>query len=169
MMKRAIPKNYFSLETLRHLIPQQGLSERYLRRATDVTLACKLTHTYGKYHLTMLHRELAMNEEQTTFKQAEQMADTMNQLSIFHFSPSCFLHTHDEYIDECIDIYQEYKQKKGSLTQDEIKRFRSATGRYATAAVKAGVDSVSASIQEIGEELPGLLDEIGGFFKNLGE
>ena len=66
-------------------------------------------------------------------------------------------------------IYQEYKQKKGSLTQDEIKRFRSATGRYATAAVKAGVDSVSASIQEIGEELPGLLDEIGGFFKNLGE
>lgn len=66
-------------------------------------------------------------------------------------------------------IYQEYKQKKGSLTQDEIKRFRSATGRYATAAVKAGVDSVSATIQEIGEELPGLLDEIGGFFKNLGE
>ncbi len=110
MMKRAIPKNYFSLETLRHLIPQQGLSERYLRRASDVTLACKLTHTYGKYHLTMLHRELAMNEEQTTFQQAEQMADTMNQLSIFHFSPSCFLHTHDEYIDECIDTYQEYKQ-----------------------------------------------------------
>ena len=106
-MKRAIPKNYFSSETLRHLIPQQGLSERYLRRASDVTLACKLTHTYGKYHLTMLHRELAMNEEQTTFQQAEQMADTMNQLSIFHFSPSCFLHTHDEYIDECIDIYQQ--------------------------------------------------------------
>lgn len=26
--------------------PQQGLSERYQRRALDVTLACKLTHVY---------------------------------------------------------------------------------------------------------------------------
>ena len=56
--------NYFSEETLSHLKPQQGLSERYQRRALDVTLACKLTHVYGKYHLAMLHRELAMSEEQ---------------------------------------------------------------------------------------------------------
>ena len=56
-------KNYFSKETLSHLKPQQGLSERYQRRAQDVTLACKLTHVYGKYHLAMLHRELAMSEE----------------------------------------------------------------------------------------------------------
>jgi hypothetical protein len=52
--------------TLSHLKPQQGLSERYQRRALDVTLACKLTHVYGKYHLAMLHRQLAMSEEQTT-------------------------------------------------------------------------------------------------------
>lgn len=58
--------NYFSEETLIHLKPQQGLSERYKRRAQDVTLACKLTHVYGKYHLAMLHRELAMNEEDVT-------------------------------------------------------------------------------------------------------
>ena len=31
--------------------PHQGLSERYQRRALDVTLACKLTHAYGKYHI----------------------------------------------------------------------------------------------------------------------
>lgn len=31
--------------------PHQGLSERYQRRALDVTLACKLTHAYGKYHV----------------------------------------------------------------------------------------------------------------------
>ena len=58
--------NYFSEETLIHLKPQQGLSERYKRCAQDVTLACKLTHVYGKYHLAMLHRELAMNEEDVT-------------------------------------------------------------------------------------------------------
>ena len=62
--------NYFSEETLSHLKPQQGLSERYQRRALDVTLACKLTHVYGKYHLAMLHRQLAMSEEQTTYQQA---------------------------------------------------------------------------------------------------
>ena len=61
-----ISNNYFSEETLCHLKPQQGLSERYLRHAQDVTLACKLTHVYGKYHLAMLHRELAMSEERTT-------------------------------------------------------------------------------------------------------
>ena len=46
------PENYFSKYTLSHLKPQQGLSERYLRRAQDVTLACKLTHVYGKILLT---------------------------------------------------------------------------------------------------------------------
>jgi hypothetical protein len=61
--------NYFSETTLSHLKPQQGLSERYQRRAIDVALAAKLTLTYGKYHLAMLHRQLAMNEEQTTYQQ----------------------------------------------------------------------------------------------------
>jgi len=63
---------YFSDTTLNHMKPQQGLSERYQRRALDVTLAAKLTLTYGKYHLVMLHRQLAMSEEQTTSQQAEQ-------------------------------------------------------------------------------------------------
>ena len=86
--------------------PQQGLSERYQRRALDVTLACKLTHVYGKYHLAMLHREL----ERTTYQQAERSADIMNQITIFHSSPSDFLHTHDESIDDAIDTYLEYKK-----------------------------------------------------------
>jgi hypothetical protein len=60
---------YFSKTTLNHFKPQQGLSERYQRRAIDVTLDAKLTLTYGKYHLAMLHRQLAMSEEQTTYQQ----------------------------------------------------------------------------------------------------
>lgn len=46
----------FSEVTLSHMNPQQGLSECYQRRAIDITLAAKLTMTYGKYHLAMLHK-----------------------------------------------------------------------------------------------------------------
>ena len=104
------PNNYFSEETLTHLKPHQGLSERYQRRALDVTLACKLTHVYGKYHLAMLHRELAMSEEETTYQQAERQAEMMNQMTLFHSSPSDFLHIRDESANESIDTYLEYKQ-----------------------------------------------------------
>jgi len=71
--------NYFSKETLSHLRPQNGLSERYQRRAIDVTLAAKLTLKYGKYHLAMLHRQLAMSEEQTTYQQGRIDYDTFCQ------------------------------------------------------------------------------------------
>ena len=106
----SIPDNYFSDETLSCLKPQQGLSEHYQRRVLDVTLACKLTHVYGKYHLAMLHRELAFCEERTTYQQAERSADIMNQITIFHSAPSDFLHTKDESIDDSIDTYLEYKK-----------------------------------------------------------
>lgn len=102
--------SFFSKETIEHLRFQQGLSERYQRRAQDVTLAYKLTHTYGKYHLAMLHRELAMSEEQTTYQQAERLAEMMNQMTLFHSSSSDFLHTQEESIDESIDTYLEYKK-----------------------------------------------------------
>ena len=109
-MMPVIPDNYFSEKTLNHLKAQQGLSERYQRRAQDVTLACKLTHVYGKYHLVMLHRQLAMSEERTTYQQAERSADIMNHITIFHSTPSDFLHTKDESINESIDTYLEFKK-----------------------------------------------------------
>ncbi|MBQ9524313.1 MAG: hypothetical protein IJR69_04250 [Bacteroidaceae bacterium] len=102
--------NYFSEETFTHLKLQLGLSERYQHRAQDVTLACKLTHVYAKYHLAMLHRELAFCKERTTYQQAERTADIMNQITIFHSSPSDFLHNKDESIDDSIDTYLEYKK-----------------------------------------------------------
>ena len=102
--------NYFSEETLSHLKPQQVLSELHRRRALDVTLACKLTHVYGKYHLAMLHRELAMSEEQTKYQQAERQAAMMNQMTVFHSSPSDFMHSQEESTDESIDSYKEYKR-----------------------------------------------------------
>ena len=76
----AILENYFSEITLCSLKPQQGLPERYQRCALDVTLACKLTHVYGKYHLAMLHRHLAMSEEKTTYQQAERQAEMKKEM-----------------------------------------------------------------------------------------
>ena len=93
---------YFSETTLCHLKPQQG--------AIDVTLAAKLTLTYGKYHLAMLHRELFISEEKTSYQQAERMAAMMNQLTVVHSSPSDFLQTKEESVDECIDAWKEFKQ-----------------------------------------------------------
>ena len=110
MKESAIPINYFSEKTLCHLKPQQGLSERYQRRAIDVTLATKLTLTYGKYHLAMLHRQLAMSEERATYQQAERSAAMMNQMTIFHSSPADFMHTQEESTDESIATYREFKR-----------------------------------------------------------
>ena len=105
-----VPENYFSEKTLTHLKPQQRLSERYQRRAIDVTLAAMLTLTYGKYHLAMLHRQLAMSEEQTTYQQAEQQAAMMNQMTFFHSSSADFMHTKEESTDESIATYREFKR-----------------------------------------------------------
>lgn len=101
---------YFSKTTLSHLMPQQGLLERYQCRAIDVTLAAKLTLTYGKYHLAMLHRQLAMSEERATYQQAERSAAMMNQMTIFHSSPADFMHTQEESTDESIATYREFKR-----------------------------------------------------------
>lgn len=109
-MDKKILSDYFSEKTLSHLKLQQGLSERHQQRALDVSLACKLTHVYGKYHLAMLHRQLAMSEEETTYQQAERQAEMMNQMTLFHSLPSDFLHTQDESADESIDTYKEYKR-----------------------------------------------------------
>lgn len=65
MMELIIPYIYFSEGTLCHLKLHQGLSERYQWRAQDVTLACKLIHVYGKYHLAMLHRQFVYTNTST--------------------------------------------------------------------------------------------------------
>ena len=85
-MSLIILMSYFSAKTIKHIKQQSGLSVRHQQRALDVTLACKLTHVYGKYHLAMLHRELAMSEEETTYQQAERQAEMMNQMTLFHSS-----------------------------------------------------------------------------------
>jgi len=104
------PLGYFSEITVDHLRLQQTMSKKHQLRSQDVTLACKLTLVYGKYHLMMLHRQLAMSEKRTSFQQAEKTADMMNKMTVFHSSPTDFLHTKEQSTDESIDVYKEYKQ-----------------------------------------------------------
>jgi hypothetical protein len=120
-MDKKILSDYFSEITLSHLKPQKVLPERYQRRAFDVTLACKLTHVYGKYHLVMLHRQLAMSEEWTSFQQAERTADMMNKMTVFHSSPTDFLHTQEQSTDESIDVYKEYKQLVAEYSDEHFE------------------------------------------------
>lgn len=120
MTASAIPEGYFSEETLSHLKPQHEFSERYQRRAFDVTLACKLTHVYGKYHLVMLYRELVMSEERTTYQQAERQAEMMNQITVFQSSPLDFLHTQEQSTDESIETYKEFKRLMEEYSDEQF-------------------------------------------------
>lgn len=69
-------------------------------------------------------------------------------------------------------LCQTYQKEKGSLTMDQIKQARSAMVRYVSLAVRSGVDSAAASIEEIGEQIPGLIEEIGeslpGLLESIG-
>ncbi len=112
---------YFCIETINHLRPHQGMSTKYLQRALDVTLACKLTLAYGKYHMMMLHRQLAMSEERTSYEQAERTADMMNKITIFHSSPTDFLHTQEQSTDDSIDVYMEYKQLVAEYSDEHFE------------------------------------------------
>ena len=102
--------SYFSEETLNHLRLQQGLSSPHRQRSLDITLACKLTLTYGKYHLMMDYRRLAMSKHQITYQEAERQAEMMNQITIVHHSAADFLDTPDDRVNESIDTYKEYKR-----------------------------------------------------------
>lgn len=62
---------------------------------------------------------------------------------------------------------QEFQEKKDSLTGDEVKQFRSAMGRYASIAVKSGIDSVVSSVEEIGNSISGAFEEVGSFLEGL--
>lgn len=102
--------NYFTKRTLNHLRQQDSLSAHYRQRSLDVTLACKLTLTYGKYHLMMDYRQLAMSKHQMTYQEAERQAEMMSQITIAHHTAADSLDTPDDWVNDSIDIYKAYKR-----------------------------------------------------------
>ena len=117
---RLTPKGYFSEVTLMHLRPMFCGTQKHLQRSLDAILGAKLTLAYGKYHLMMLHRQLAFSKENTTYEQAEISAHIMNQITCFHSSPHDFLHTQEESVNETIDMYKDYKKIVAELSDEHF-------------------------------------------------
>ena len=101
---------YFTKITLNNLRSQPNQCVRHRQRSLDITLACKLTLTYVKYHLMMDYRQLAMSKHQMTYQEAERQAGMMNQITIVHHSAADFLDTPDDRVNDSIDTYKEYKR-----------------------------------------------------------
>lgn len=57
-------------------------------------------------------------------------------------------------------LCKEYQDEKGSLTVDQIKDVRASMGRYMSIALRSGAESVSKTIEELGDQIPGLIQEI---------
>lgn len=102
--------SYFSEKTINHLCLQQSMSAHYRQRSLDIMLACKLTLVYGKYHLMMDYRRLAMSKYQMTYQEAERQAEMVNQITIVHHSAVDFLDTPDDRVNDSIDTYRAYKR-----------------------------------------------------------
>ena len=145
----------FSKDTIYNLRPILDISVRHQQRALDVTLACKLTHVYGKYHLAMLHRELAMSEERTTYQRAELQAAMMNQITVFQSSPSDFLHTQEESTDESIDTYKKFKQFYGMSSTLAQEKFGNGKPSYRASEGRVTLMPYTGSVYDVIEELLG--------------
>ena len=80
----------------------------------------------------MLHRQLAMSKEQTTYQQTERSAAMMrstlvaslakNQMSIFHSSPADFMHTQEESTDLQFSWVSVHTDKQTLAWRDSSRR-----------------------------------------------
>ncbi len=108
-MLTSIPKGYFTAKTMSHLRLDCSLGYRHRIRAMEAVLACKLTLTYGRYHIMMDLRQLALSEEHLSYQQAEIMAGILSQMSLLETKTTDLLRSQDEEIDESIQTYEEYR------------------------------------------------------------
>ena len=109
-MANNIPQGYFSEITTIHLRPRFARSSRWFLRSVEAMLACKLTLTYGRYHMMMDLRSLVVSDYHESYEHAEIMADFMNCLQPFqHTTPSDLIQSRESYADQSLDMYKEYK------------------------------------------------------------
>ncbi|MBQ5482042.1 MAG: hypothetical protein IIT74_03235, partial [Bacteroidales bacterium] len=65
-------------------------------------------------------------------------------------------------------LVDEYTQNRSAYNVDEQKQIRSAIAKYVGLAAKSGVKTAIDAINGVIEQIPSLLEGIGGFFKDLG-
>lgn len=105
-----IPKGYFSEMTMMHLRPVFASTSRWLLRSVKAKLACKLTLVYAQYHQMSDQQSLVASDYEESYEHAELMASFLSQLLPSRpTSPSELIHSKEEYADDAIDKYKEYK------------------------------------------------------------
>ena len=103
--------SYFTEETMKHLILKNSTRDRWLFRSLKVMIACKLTLVYGPYHMMSDLQSLAASGYQDTYEHAEILASFLSQLIPSHpTTPSELMETTDDYSNEAIEKYKEYKR-----------------------------------------------------------
>ena len=105
------PKGYFTEKTMLRLILENVTgSSRLMMRSVDMMLACKLTLTYGPYQHMNDFQYIATTGHTESYENAEMFSNMLNlMVPTHHTSPSDFMHSQDDYINESIDKYEEYK------------------------------------------------------------
>ena len=102
--------SYFTEETMKHLILKNATRDRWLFRSLKAMIACKLTLVYGPYHMMSDLQSLAASGFQDTYEHAEILASFLTELVPSHpTTPSELMETTDDYINEAIEKYKEYK------------------------------------------------------------
>ena len=102
--------SYFTEETMKHLILKNAAHDRWLFRSLKAMIACKLTLVYGPYHMMSDLQSLAASGFQDTYEHAEILAAFLTELVPSHpTTPSELMETTDDYINEAIEKYKEYK------------------------------------------------------------
>lgn len=110
IIQNQIPQGYFSETTMCHLRPQFASTSRWLLRSAKAMLACKLTLVYAQYHQMSDLQSLVASDYEESYEHAELMAAFFNQLLPSRpTSPSELMCSKEEYADEAIDRYKEYK------------------------------------------------------------
>ncbi len=101
---------YFTEETMKHLILKNATNRRWLFRSLKAMISCKLTLVYGPYHMMSDLQSLAASGFQETYDHAVVLADFLTQLLPFHPThPSDLMETTDDYCNQAIEKYKEYK------------------------------------------------------------
>ena len=102
--------SYFTEETMKHLILKNATRDRWLFRSLKAMIACKLTLVYGPYHMMSDLQSLAASGFQDTYEHAEILASFLTELVPSHSTtPSELMETVDDYCNEAIEKYKEYK------------------------------------------------------------
>ena len=95
---------------MKHLILKNATRDRWLFRSLKAMIACKLTLVYGPYHMMSDLQSLASSGFQDTYEHAEILASFLTELVPSHpTTPSELMETVDDYCNEAIEKYKEYK------------------------------------------------------------